>query len=96
MNQVSAQRSVWKFPIVIDAHQVVTMPRFAKILYVAYQGPTLCIWALVDPDALPVKRRILVAGTGHARDDLAHADYVGTILLNQDSLVFHIFDGGEA
>jgi hypothetical protein len=85
-------RSVWKFPI--DPFDTITveMPQGAEVLTAAMQGDTLCLWALVNPDARLVPHRFAVAGTGHTRHDLDHATYISTIQMMGGALVLHVFD----
>ena len=52
-----------------------------------------CIWALVDPNAALVRRRFRCAGTGHfLTDAMSSIDHVGTFLISQGALVFHLFE----
>ncbi len=77
--------TIWKFPVSIDDHFTLQMPRGAKVLSVGVQatpqaGPPRpadqrevpFLWALVDPDPdLGTEtRHFLLAGTGHPRPDL--------------------------
>lgn len=52
------------------------------------------IWALVDPDAPVVRRRIISAPTGYVDLDVAGLDFIGTVQM-PNGLVWHVFDGGE-
>jgi hypothetical protein len=86
-------KTVWKFPLVIDDVQYVQMPANAHILTVQMQESTPCLWALVNP-AMPVEsRKILIAGTGHPREDLNDlVNYIGTFQDYGGSLIFHVFE----
>ncbi len=91
-------KTVWKFPIEATEIQSVQMPRGAQILYVGVQGEGLrmkaSVWALCDTDQPKAERRLAVTGTGH---DAAHCEgpHVGTFMLGNGALVFHVFDLGE-
>lgn len=82
---------VWKFDIAAQ-DQRITIPQGAKLLYVATQRKVPCLWALVDPLAPEVQRRISVVGTGQS---VPEGKYVGTLFIMGDALVFHVFDLGE-
>ena len=84
--------SVWKFSVPVDDASVIEMPHGAKLLSVANQRETICLWAAVDTRAPKVGRRIQVCGTGHP---LPLGEFVGTVVLHRGALVFHVFDCGE-
>jgi hypothetical protein len=90
--------AVWKFTILLDDEVNVEMPYGAKLLHVAsqYGDPAvLQLWALVEPTASPAKRQIYIRGTGQPISDLeAGLDYVGTVIVADGRLVWHVFDGG--
>ncbi|MHA2313467.1 MAG: DUF7352 domain-containing protein [Candidatus Thorarchaeota archaeon] len=71
----------------------------AKILSIQRQGEGLYIWALVDTEQNDETRRFRVADTGHPIVPLGgvrlQEQYLDTILLEDYSLVFHIFDFGK-
>ena len=87
--------AVWKFPVEAFDIAEVRMPQGAKILTAQVQNGGLQVWAQCDPEAPLVTRYIGVAGTGHPRDDLNDATYIGTVQLFTGQLVFHVFDMGE-
>ena len=87
--------SIWKYRLDVADEQIITMPRFAKILTAELQQGEPSIWVHVDPDERLVPHSILMVGTGHQREDLVGVDYVGTVQMHGGSLVFHVFDGGE-
>lgn len=54
------------------------------------------VWALVDPDAPRVKRRLATIGTGQPLpDDADEWAYVGSFQMRGGALVFHLLDAGE-
>jgi len=56
---------VFKYPIEVNDHFTLFLPKGAKILKVECQNGEPCLWTLVNPDN-PVERRIFrFAGTGH-------------------------------
>ena len=86
---------VWKFPIVIDDYQSIAMPSGARLLHIDLQNGTPCIWALVDPHASIVKRKLRIAGTGHPIDPIETRNHVGTVQMLGGNLIWHVFDLGE-
>jgi hypothetical protein len=62
------------------------------------------IWAAGDPDAMLVPRKFRICRTGHEVDDVFSAtmnykddvSYVGTFQQAGGTLVWHVFDLGEA
>lgn len=89
-------KTIWKFPVDVSDRVALPMPRGAEILTIENQGGAVCIWALVDSEAILVTRKLAFRGTGHPADGLDSSQYVGSVLLNGGALVFHLFDLGEA
>lgn len=89
-----ADYAVWKFELETQDIVDVQMPAGAKLLHVAVQHGTPCLWALVDTTAAPVLRRLRIIGTGHRADAVA-AVHVGTYMLHGGMFVGHVFDLGE-
>lgn len=70
----------------------VDLPEGAKVLSAGEQGGGIVVWALVDPEAERVPRRISIYGTGHE----VPADpgtFVQTVFVGP--LVFHVFVDGS-
>lgn len=86
--------SIFKYQIGLGLSEV-SMPKGARILSLKTQRGRPCIWALVDPQAPVVQRRLAVYGTGF--DVPAEPGrFVDTFLMEHDNFVFHLFDCGEA
>jgi hypothetical protein len=86
-------KTVWKFPLKADDAQIVAMPANAHILTVQMQYAEPCIWALVNPEMPFEERTILIAGTGHEREDLdGLVNYIGTFQMDGGGLIFHVFE----
>lgn len=94
--------TIHKFPLGLLEGQVVEMNQGAQIKSVQMQGENLCLWALVDTERPKVKRRIYIYGTGHEIfPPHLYAPFIGTVQVEGGartlpSLVWHLFDGGEA
>ncbi len=90
------KKSIWKFAIEVEDLQAITIPKSAIILSVQVQNGQICIWAIVNPSAPTVERVIRMAGTGH---DLTNrpvlGEFIGTVQINGEQFIFHVFDGGE-
>lgn len=75
------------------------MPEGARLLAVQVQAGTPCLWALVDPSAGSVTRRLALRGTGHSCEGLSPESYVGMFQLPTPLggiFVGHLFDLGES
>jgi hypothetical protein len=81
-------KQVWKFEINPNENPI-EMPYGAEILSVGFQDDCLKLWALVDIDAAPKLRNILVRGNGH-NIRLTNLLFIGTAF--KDNLVFHVFE----
>ena len=80
--------TVYKYSLEPGDNVTVLMPEGAEILHVATQGDVPCIWARVDTER-PKKPYIFhMRGTGHPN---ATGDHVGSFLMHNGSLVFHLF-----
>lgn len=60
----AAHDVIWKFPLKIEAEQIVVIDRSAKILRMGVQGDYPCFWAQVNSMAPRAKRKVLMTGTG--------------------------------
>lgn len=87
-------RAVWKFDLPMIDNPTIRMPAGAEILHIAEQAGRVRLWALVDPDRFDESRSFRVAGTGHEIDD-THLSHVGTFLMHDSILVFHVFEIGR-
>lgn len=84
--------NIWKF--IVDPGLPVTMPAGARILSAAAQNERICIWALVDPAACSMPRKVRVYGTGHSVPS-EPGRFLGTALLQGGALVMHVFDAED-
>jgi hypothetical protein len=84
--------TIWKFPLVVEDEQVVSMPTGAVVLTVQAQHDLYpCLWAKVNPTAAPADRRFRTYGTGHAMK-VDGQRYVGTYQLYGGDFVGHVFE----
>lgn len=87
--------TIHKYPIEVTDYATITMPTRSRLLSVQVRNGVPCVWALVDPTAELVERRLRVFGTGHPVDVGGGCPFVGTFQLHGGALVFHVFDQGE-
>lgn len=83
--------TIYKYPLEVTDEQEVELPGTHKLLSVQEQNATPCLWALVDPDAAPVKRTLRIFGTGQPIEEYPMGDFLGTFQLYGGRLVFHVF-----
>ncbi len=88
-------KSIWKFPLSVVDTQKVAMPFGATILSVDSQhDQSVCLWAMVNTEASPTDRTIVIVGTGHEVPE-GNLMFIGTTLLFGGGLVFHVFEAAE-
>lgn len=87
--------AIWKFTLALTDSQTLTMPHNAKVLTVQMQHGNITLWAKVCPAEPSAVRQFAIVGTGHISNIaiINEKQYVGTV--QDDSLVWHIFDLGE-
>ncbi len=83
-------KTVWKFALPGYGGPL-SMPEGARVLHVAAQDDTPCLWAEVDSDSPPVERRFFPVGTGHLLPP-GEVMFVGTTLLYSATLVLHWYE----
>lgn len=84
-------QKIYKYPLLIVDEQEVEMPMGSGIMSVQMQNGQPCLWALVDTDNTPEKRKIFIRGTGHPADGMGR--YISTFQMKGGELVFHAFEG---
>lgn len=88
-------KQIFKYPIEITDSQEISMPIGSEILCVKVQYGKPVIYALVEK-GFDEKEKVPIGvfGTGHDIEEdecLGRNTYLGTFLLSNDSLVFHVF-----
>lgn len=85
---------IWKYPVEVADRFTVPMPSGAKVLSVAMQAGRAYFWAMVDPTLPLTNRQFALVGTGQPGvDEVAEwGTFVGTVLLYEGTLVFHLFE----
>lgn len=92
-------KTIWKCTVPIEDDFTVTLPNGGQIIHLAQQHPTdeaLTMWALVETEAPMVQRTFTVVGTGQKIGHFDQPDliitYVGTALMFDGRLVYHLFE----
>jgi hypothetical protein len=89
-------RTIWKYRLTAMDTCILEMPQAARLLSVQEQFGAPVVWALVDPDATKVMRRLTLCPTGAPLPcEVEGFAFVGTFQIEGGSLVFHLFDAGE-
>ncbi len=86
-------RTIWKFPLAVEAFQKIDMPKGAEVLTVQPQGDQACIWAILNPKAATTPRGFWIYGTGHDIEPEMEKHlgrYVGTFQIR--GYVWHVFE----
>jgi len=86
-------KTIYKYPLVIDDSQIVTLPVGSKVLTVQLQNEEQpMLWAMIDTnETVMVDHVIEMYGTGHSINELKRK-YISTIQLRYGRIVFHIFE----
>ena len=83
---------IHKQQLYIANFQTLLVPHGAEFLHVAVQRGVPCVWYRCDPLSPRSQRDFIIVGTGRACPNHDEAKYLGTVLLEGDALVFHIFE----
>jgi hypothetical protein len=85
-------KTIHKYPLEVKGQQTVEMPYGAQILHVGVQRNQICIWAILESvKPMMVTRSFVIHGTGHPVDDTG-LEHIGTVLMDDGALVWHIFE----
>lgn len=82
---------VYKYHLTTASETELQMPVGAQVLRVDVQHESICLWALVDPDAQNERRVFEVFGTGHEMPN-QNRIFINTFLVRGGSYVFHAFE----
>ena len=84
------KKVIWKYEVA--PHFTLDLPVSAQILHVARQHDLAVMWVLLDAEANKVRREFMCIATGEPIRTALRLDYIGTFLLGNDELVFHLFE----
>ena len=82
--------TIHKFKVPIQDVQEANICGMTRLLDINYQDGDLCIWALVNTDALFSRQfKLRIVGTGHIFDDYHDWSYWKTVFMGP--LVWHVY-----
>ena len=87
--------TIWKYPITPNENMFIDMPKGAQIIHINTQHGSPHLWAIVDPSEPKETRVFGVYGTGHTLPE-SPKSHVGSFLMYNDNLVFHVFEYQKA
>lgn len=92
-------KTIYKYTLEITDYQIIDLPEGANILSVQTQPPPygdireqLCMWVQVDTENSLIPRRIRIFGTGNPMTYEHDLKFIGTVQMNNNALVWHIFE----
>lgn len=87
-------KAIYKYILKPDTEQQILVSEDHTILSAAVQREEICVWALIDPDQEQDHTIWIHSFTTGAEFDESipkNTKFLGTCLLNNGSLVFHVF-----
>ena len=85
-------RRIFKYELTVEDVQVVETFTLFEPLSVKVQKGIPVLYAIVDDETVPAEVKIRTYGTGFSVDPFTMKDeYVGSYLLHEGDLVFHVF-----
>ena len=91
-------RRIYKYALETSDTQKIRIPKLVEgesfkkqVLKIDTQNDTPCIWCLVDVGEEEQEISIRIVGTGNPMPTLSQDDYLGSYMLFDGGLVFHVF-----
>ena len=85
--------AIWKYLIPIEERFIIlNLPIGAVPLRFEVQNKCPTLWVRVNPYAILSPRRFLCVGTGHEINGGPEYRYIGTCLMDDGALVWHLFE----
>lgn len=85
--------TIWKFPLAfLGGVHSIDMPKRSTVLTAQVQHGDVCLWAIVEPNAIKEPRKFYIVGTGHEMPERV-GRYIGTVQQMDGMLIWHIFEG---
>lgn len=85
-------KTIWKYELPVRDVVYINMPVLSQILTIQEQRGSICLWALVDPNASQTQRVFRIVGTGHDVPEHNTGVYIDTFQMEGGDLVFHVFE----
>lgn len=83
--------TIYKYELTANQESQVELPIGAEVLKIDNQYGTICLWALVDPEAKKETRTFEVFGTGHPVPNKKRR-FINTFFVGGGKYVFHAFE----
>ncbi len=87
--------TVWKYPVPPEAKFTLNVPKGARFLCAQAQNGEPQMWFAVDTEAETEEQQFFIGTTGNPNIseilDPSKSTHLGSVLLNHETLVFHIF-----
>lgn len=84
---------IFKYEVFLLNSFSICMPENSTILSFQVQNEKPYIWVLVDEEKPIISRYFTIIGTGHYIELSKNVlKYIGTVLMNRDELVWHLFE----
>lgn len=83
---------IYKYPVPAQEDFHVWLPPTARVLAVQTQHGKPYIWVMLDPSMATESRNFKTFPTGLVEFDSANLRYIGTFQVENETLVFHLFE----
>lgn len=84
-------KTIYKHPLQITDKQTIKIAKGSIILSTAIQRGQFCIWYACDTRNKLEEISIYIFGTGHKIENDFDGKFIGTVLMSEDDLVWHVF-----
>ncbi|WP_018703555.1 DUF7352 domain-containing protein [Anaeromusa acidaminophila] len=91
-------RKIFKYALETTDLQVIRIPKLNgassfkdQYLNIAVQKGIPCVWCLVDDEQESQEVAIRIVGTGNPMPDLSKEEYLGSYMVSDGDMVFHVF-----
>lgn len=85
-------KTIYKYPLKITDTQYITVPFGGYPISVATQHGEPVVWFMVNTTNSATERyRFVMIGTGNPAGHAEGMDFLGTVLMANDALVWHLF-----
>lgn len=83
--------TIWKFHLPVGSNVIIRAPMGSRFLSAHNQDEKITVWAIVNSERNQQDYCFNVVGTGWKGEHLNRDNFLGTVLLENGSLVFHVF-----
>lgn len=83
-------KTIWKYEIEPGKNKIL-MPAWSQVLSVQVQQGKVCMWAMVDTKTEKKERIFYTYATGQ-KIDKDNLVFIGTFQVEEETLVFHLFE----